>query len=94
MTRVMVRSKKYRSCEMATTVPLNVERYCSSHSMACRSKWFVGSSRSKISVSSKMRRPRFTRVFSPPESVSNRRSRISGGMERPFATLLMGVSVS
>ena len=79
---------------MATTVPLNEARYSSSHSMAWRSRWFVGSSSSRMSVSSKIRRPRFTRVFSPPESVSNSRVRISAGMDRPLATLLTAVAVS
>ena len=45
-------------------------------------------------MSSRMRRPRFTRVFSPPERLSKSWARISWEMERPLATLLTAVSVS
>ncbi len=41
-----------------------------------------------------MSRPRFTRVFSPPDRHANSRCRISLGMLRPLATLFTAVSVS
>ena len=94
MIRVTVRSRKYRSWLMVSTVPRNLRRYPSSHSVACRSRWFVGSSSSRMSVSSRMSRPRFTRVFSPPDKHANSRCRISLGMLRPLATLFTAVSVS
>ena len=52
---------------MTSTVPRKCSRYASSHSVARRSRWFVGSSSRRMSVSSRMSRARFTRVFSPPE---------------------------
>ena len=94
MTRVTVRSRKYRSWEMVTTVPWKERMYSSSHSVAWRSKWLVGSSSSRMSVSSRMRRPRFTRVFSPPERLSNSWDRWLSGMDRPLAILFTATSVS
>ena len=95
MTRVTVRSRKYRSWEMVTTVPRKERIYSSSHSVAWRSRWLVGSSSSRMSVSSRMRRPRFTRVFSPPERlVEQLLDRWLSGMDRPLATLFTATSVS
>ena len=54
----------------------------------------VGSSSSRMSVSSRMRRPRFTRVFSPPERLSNSWDRWLSGMDRPLAILFTATSVS
>lgn len=46
---ILTLSRKYRSCVMATTVPLNSARYRSSQATASASRWFVGSSSSRIS---------------------------------------------
>ena len=45
-------------------------------------------------MSSRMRRAKLTRVFSPPESESKSCPRMAGGMSRPLATLLRRTSAS
>ena len=61
-------SKKYLSCVIATTVPGNSWRKCSSHATLSASKWLVGSSSSNMSGLDNSRRHNATRRFSPPDS--------------------------
>mmetsp|Transcript_5928 Transcript_5928/g.23408 ORF Transcript_5928/g.23408 Transcript_5928/m.23408 type:complete len:110 (+) Transcript_5928:1098-1427(+) len=65
---------------MATTVPLNVAKNCSSHATDCASKWFVGSSRSKMSGCESNNRQMATRLRSPPERFFTKAS--PGGQRR------------
>jgi hypothetical protein len=61
-------SRKYRSCVIATTVPGNVSRWCSSHATLSASRWLVGSSSRSMSGSSSSTLHSATRRRSPPES--------------------------
>ena len=94
MMRFTTRSRKYRSWEMVSTVPLKREIYSSSHSTACMSRWLVGSSSSRMSVFSRSSRARFTLVFSPPESEEKSCSRCDCGIARPLQILSVSVSIS
>ena len=79
---------------MVRTVPLKREMYSSNHSTACMSRWFVGSSSSKMSVFSRSSRARFTRVFSPPDKDENSCSRCVCEIMRPLQILSVSVSIS
>ena len=59
---------------MATTVPGNVARNFSSHATDSASRWFVGSSRSKMSGCARRSRQMATRRRSPPERFFTRAS--------------------
>mmetsp|Transcript_10797 Transcript_10797/g.40029 ORF Transcript_10797/g.40029 Transcript_10797/m.40029 type:complete len:175 (+) Transcript_10797:1056-1580(+) len=67
-------SRKYRSCVMATTVPLNVARNCSSHATDCASRWLVGSSNSKMSGCASSSLQIATLLRSPPDKFATRAS--------------------
>ena len=79
-------SKNHRSWLTVRTVPLKCSKNSSSHWVLFRSRWLVGSSSSRMSVSSKSSRARFTRVFSPPERLSKACSRMAAARSRPLAT--------
>ncbi len=58
----------------------------SSHSTAVRSRWFVGSSRSRTSGRETSDRASEARVSSPPEKPSSGRGSWSSSMLRPRST--------
>ena len=62
-------SRKRRSCETTTSAPSHAASACSSCSIASRSRWFVGSSRTSRLTSRAWSSARCARVRSPGESV-------------------------
>ena len=65
-TRVTVRSRNRRSCEITRTAPANPARCWLSQRRPSRSRWLVGSSSSSTSGSVTRRRASITRACSPP----------------------------
>ena len=69
--RVASRRRNARSCVMKKSVGLARTRNSSSQRIAARSRWFVGSSSSRMSGSPTNARASSTRRFIPPESEVN-----------------------
>ena len=67
--RVASLFKKRLSCVINSTQPLKLNNNSSSHSMASKSKWLVGSSNSNTSGSATSARPSATRLRHPPDKV-------------------------
>ena len=66
------RSSNCRSWLTSSTAPGNFSRYCSSHNVASRSRWLVGSSRSSISGAENSTAASATRIRQPPGKTVHR----------------------
>ena len=73
-TLVAVDSRNQRSCDTITTAAARSVMARSSHSMASRSRWLVGSSSSSTCGRPAMARARDARVSSPPDRLASGRS--------------------
>ena len=67
--RVASLFKKRLSWVINSTLPLKLSNKSSSHSIASKSKWLVGSSSNNTSGSATSARPSATRLRQPPERV-------------------------
>jgi len=81
---VVTSFKNARSCETSSTVCLYVLRYSCNHRTASRSRWLVGSSRSRRSGSIKRAEARATRIRHPPLKSQVEDACISRLNWRPF----------
>ena len=72
--RVANLSKKRRSWVINSMQPLNPSNISSSHSIALKSKWLVGSSNKSTSGSATRARPNATRLRQPPDKVDTNAS--------------------
>ena len=94
MTREMVLSKKYRSWEITRTVPLVVADVILQPDGGVEVQVVGGLVQRRISVSTRMRRARLIRVFSPPERSAKSLARKALSMPRPVQIFSKRVSIS
>src|SRR5688500_10416170 len=82
-----IAARKARSWLMTTTVASSSRRYCSSQAVVSRSRWLVGSSRSRTSPGAASCRARPMRPRSPPLSCDSGWVRaFSGSKPSPWST--------
>ena len=77
------RSSSTRSCETSSTAPGKRASQVSSHSVASRSRWLVGSSSSSRSGAANSAVARATRMRQPPENSSTGRACAASSKPRP-----------